>query len=296
MFNMLIELQPRSAGSSEEGGISPQAVAETALSDIMERFAEKKFDVEDLARSLEDQGPYQNVFMQEMEVMNVLVAEIVRSLKELTLGFAGELTMSDSMETLQDCLFLDRIPPAWAKRAWPSLMPLSLWLNNFGSRLTQLEDWMGNPMELPKVTWISGLVNPQSFLTAISQVAAQKNMWELDKLCTFTDVRKWNTADEVEAPTRDGAYIFGMSMQGARWNGTDSTIEKSKPKEMFCIMPVISVRGVSVEKADFKGMYLCPTYQTLQRGPTFIFCAQLKTKSPPGRWVLGGVAMVMEVV
>merc|ERR1711967_2025 len=114
MFNMLIELQPRSAGSSEEGGISPQAVAETALSDIMERFAEKKFDVEDLARSLEDQGPYQNVFMQEMEVMNVLVAEIVRSLKELTL--------SDSMETLQDCLFLDRIPPAWAKRAWPSLM------------------------------------------------------------------------------------------------------------------------------------------------------------------------------
>eukprot|EP00620_Florenciella_sp_RCC1587_P013374 CAMPEP_0182558034 /NCGR_PEP_ID=MMETSP1324-20130603/1743_1 /TAXON_ID=236786 /ORGANISM="Florenciella sp., Strain RCC1587" /LENGTH=2560 /DNA_ID=CAMNT_0024770185 /DNA_START=8 /DNA_END=7690 /DNA_ORIENTATION=+ len=297
MFHMLIELQPRSGGGGDDSGAaSPQAVAEQALSDIMERFAEKKFDVEDLARSLEEQGPYQNVFMQEMEVMNVLVAEIVRSLKELTLGFAGELTMSDMMETLQDSLFLDRIPPAWSKRAWPSLMSLSLWLNNFASRLVQLEEWMGNPMELPKVTWISGLVNPQSFLTAISQVAAQKNMWELDKLCTFTEVRKWVTIDEVEAPTRDGAYIIGMSMQGARWNGADVTIEKSKPKEMFCTMPVISVRGVSVEKADFKGMYLCPTYQTLQRGPTFIFKAQLKTKSPPGRWVLGGVAMVMEVV
>merc|ERR1719231_286238 len=58
---------------------------------------------------------------------------------------------------------------------------------------------MGNPMELPKVTWISGLVNPQSFLTAISQVTAQRNMWELDKLCTFTDVRKWLTVDEVQA-------------------------------------------------------------------------------------------------
>merc|ERR1711998_564367 len=126
----------------------------------------------------------------------------------------------------------------------------SLWLNNFGSRLTQLEDWMGNPMELPKVTWISGLVNPQSFLTAISQVTAQRNMWELDKLCTFTDVRKWLTVDEVEAASRDAAYIIGMSMQGARWNGTDSTIEKSKPKEMFCTMPVISVRGVLVAKAD----------------------------------------------
>ena len=145
--------------------------------------------MEDLARGLEgDVGPYQNVFMQEMEIMNVLVTEIVRSLKELMLGFAGELTMSDGMEALQDALFLDRIPPLWAKRAWPSLMVLSLWLNNFGHRLAQLEDWMGNPTDIPKVTWLSGLVNPQSFLTAISQVAAQKNSWELDKLVTFTEV------------------------------------------------------------------------------------------------------------
>merc|ERR1719231_470003 len=137
----------------------------------MDRFAEKKFDVEDVARGLEgDVGPYQNVFMQEMEVMNVLVAEIVRSLKELALGFSGDLTMSDAMEALQDAIFLDRVPASWAKRAWPSQMTLALWLNNFASRLQQLEDWMGNPSELPKVTWLSGMVNPQSFLTAISQV------------------------------------------------------------------------------------------------------------------------------
>merc|ERR1719440_428781 len=107
----------------------------------MDRFAEKKFDVEDVARGLEgDVGPYQNVFMQEMEVMNVLVTEIVRSLKELQLGFAGELTMSDAMENLQDSLYLDRIPASWAKKAWPSLMNLTMWLKNFMDRLQQLED------------------------------------------------------------------------------------------------------------------------------------------------------------
>lgn len=38
-------------------------------------------------RSLDgEQGPYQNVFLQEMDVMNTLLAEIVRSLKELLLG------------------------------------------------------------------------------------------------------------------------------------------------------------------------------------------------------------------
>merc|ERR1719453_2250999 len=153
MFHMLIELQPRSAGSSEEGGISPQAVAETALSDIMERFAEKKFDVEDISRSLEDQGPYQNVFLQEMTVMNNLLAEIVRSLKELLLGFAGELTMSDAMDTLKSSLFLDAIPGTWYKRAWPSMRKLATWLLDFTMRLNQLEEWTNNPLEIPKVTW-----------------------------------------------------------------------------------------------------------------------------------------------
>lgn len=132
-----------------------------------------------------------------------------------------------------------KVPATWAKRAWPSLRPLASWLADFTLRLTQLEEWQNNPMEvqyvgqsiendafsprasalrcaqnhaqtqsasstcrrcmrseivtiypyttadklnhcnavppfafqIPKVTWISGLVNPQSFLTAICQVS-----------------------------------------------------------------------------------------------------------------------------
>merc|ERR1719164_223263 len=268
-FNTLLELQPRDAGS-DEGAQSPMQVAEMVAADVMDRFGEKKFDVDDLARSLDEQGPYQNVFMQEMDVHNVLLAEIVRSLNELKLGFAGELTMSDAMEGLQNAMFMDQIPAGWAKRSWPSLRPLASWLTNFNLRLNQLDEWQGNPMDIPKVTWISGLFNPQSFLTAINQVAAQRNQWELDKLLNFTDVTKKMTADEID----------GLSMQGARWDLNAVNIEKSKPKEMFSEMPVMNVRGVSADKADSKGMYLCPVYKTEQRGPTFVFQAQLKSKAP----------------
>ena len=121
-------------------------VAEMVAADVMDRFGEKKFDVDDIARSLDDQGPYQNVFMQEMDVHNVLLAEIVRSLNELKLGFAGELTMSDSMETLQDCLFLDRIPPAWAKRAWPSPLRSCSVVAGWSCRL-----WQGCSTQLSRV-------------------------------------------------------------------------------------------------------------------------------------------------
>ena len=291
----ILELQPRDSGGGE-GSLSPDEVAAATTQDVLERFAEKRFDTEDISRSLEELGPFQNVFLQEMDVMNILLTEIVRSLKELQLGFAGELTMSDAMDALKTALYLDRIPSAWQKRAWPSLRPLSSWLADFSLRLVQLEEWQNNPSDIPKVTWLSGLVNPQSFLTAICQVAAQKNQWELDKLLTWTEVTKKTSIEEVEGASRDGAYINGLSVQGARWDVQGAMLERSKPKEMFCRMPVINVKAMAADKVDVSlGIYVCPTYKTEFRGPTFVFCAQLKTRANSGKWVLAGVAMIMDV-
>lgn len=294
VFNTLLELQPRDV-SSGVGASTPQQVAESVANEILEKFGEKLFDVEDLVRSLDEQGPYQNVFIQEMDVMNVLLAEIKRSIKELQLGFAGELTMSDSMESLMTSLYMDRLPTSWAKISWPSMRGLSSWLNNFSDRLNQLEEWSNNPNEIPKVTWLSGLINPTSFLTAICQVTAQRNQWELDKLVTFTDVTKRVEVKELDSSSRDGAYIIGLSMQGARWDLTNVNIEKSQPKEMFCSMPIMNVKAITKEKANVGGIYQCPVYMTEMRGPTWFFNAQLKTKSNPAKWVLAGVALISDI-
>lgn len=89
---------------------------------------------------------------------------------------------------------------------------------------------------------------------------------------------------------------LGLSLQGARWDTTAGVLERSKPKEMFSKMPVMTVRAVSAEKADTSnGIYVCPCYKTEFRGPTFVFCAQLKTKSAAAKWVLAGVALIMDV-
>lgn len=297
ILQTIMELQPRGASAGGEG-MSPDEIASNTCYDIADRFGEKKFDVEDTARGLEEQGPYQNVFLQEMTVMNALLSELMRSLSELKLGFAGELTMSDAMDALKTSLFLDRIPGAWQKRAWPSLRALGAWLIDFNSRLLQLEEWCNNPAEIPKVTWVSGLVNPQSFLTAICQVTAQANKLELDKLVTWTEPTKKMKVDEIDRRSPDGAYIHGLNVQGARWDNSNAMLERSKPKEMFCQMPIINVKSLSAEKvtADIAtGFYVCPTYKTEMRGPTFVFCAQLRTKALSAKWVLAGVALLMDV-
>ena len=65
---------------------------------------------------------------------------------------------------------------------------------------------------------------------------------------------------------------------------------------MFCVMPVINVSGKAKDKVDENGYYSCPCYKTEFRGPTFVFCAQLRTKAPTAKWVLAGVALIMDVV
>merc|ERR1711966_470907 len=145
----ILEMQPRDGGGGGEG-LSPQNVAENALNDILERFGEKKFDTEDISRNLEEVGPFQNVFIQECDAMNVLLDELKRSLAELNLGFAGELTMSDAMDGLMSNLFLDKVPPKWQKLSWPTLRTLPAWLSDLSQRLAQLEEWTASPSEVPK--------------------------------------------------------------------------------------------------------------------------------------------------
>merc|ERR1711988_2087040 len=120
-------------------------------------------------------------------------------------------------------------------------------------------------MEIPKVTWLSGLINPSAFLTAICQVTAQRQQLELDKLVVNTDITK-RFAAEVDQHSRDGAFVCGLSISGARWDLQGGIVERAKPREMFCSMPVINCKAVGADKAEKSGVYECPCYKTEQRG------------------------------
>ncbi|KAF4752811.1 hypothetical protein FOZ63_027435 [Perkinsus olseni] len=305
LFQTLLNLDARSGGSGggdEDAGesMSPLAMAEAFCNDILDDVRDIKFPVDDISRSMpdEEKGPYQYVFLQECSYMNELIFEMVRSLQELQLGFKGELTMSETMENLSNALILEIIPPRWAKLAFPSTRPLRSWLTNLKERCAQLEEWTNDPSSVPKVVDVSKFFNPQSFLTAIKQLCCQQQMLELDKLMVFTEVTK-REKSQIESFSREGAYVTGMFLEGARWDINGNCLDESKPKEMFCKMPVINCKaGLADESGggkSEKGMYICPIYCTPQRRPYFVFAAQLRTKHSPAKWVLAGVAMILDI-
>merc|ERR1711966_502661 len=201
----ILELQPRSGGGAE--GENPVDVVRRTLEGVMESIRSIKFNLEDIASAVaEDRGPYQNVFLQECERMNILTNCMRKTLHELELGLNGELQISAKMEKLQNALFMGRVPDNWEKLAYPSLRSLTPWLHDLTNRATQLQNWTEDPLTIPIVTQLAYLFNPQSFLTAIMQITAQKNKMELDKLVILTGVTRKQT-EELENRARDGAYI-----------------------------------------------------------------------------------------
>ena len=94
---------------------------------------------------------------------------------------------------------------------------------------------------MPSCVWLAGFFNPQSLLTAIMQSTARRNELPLDKMCLQCDVTKKQKDDFTSAP-RDGAYVHGIFMEGARWDIQQSVIMESKLKELYPQMPVINIR------------------------------------------------------
>lgn len=82
-------------------------------------------------------------------------------------------------------LAADRVPDSWATVGYPSLRSLGSWMHNLLQRVAQVQEWTTD-LTVPKSVWLSGLFNPQSFLTAIKQTTARRNEWALDRTVLVT--------------------------------------------------------------------------------------------------------------
>ena len=282
-----------------------QNAAESRISDLLDNLAnesEVMFDIEDIesALDMQDIRPFENVLLQECLLSNALITEIIRSIQELRMGLHGELTMTEDMEQLAQDLAIDAVPAAWSNISYPTERSLPSWLMDLRLRIDQLQDCVARGLQLPMVTWISGLINPVSFLTAVLQTHARSTSTEFDTLSTATEVLKRQIAD-ISSQAREGNYLTGLYLEGARWDMMANNLVSSYPKQMYCKMPVILVKAVTADKDPLankqaqRQIYMCPVYRTTRRCDTYVFTAHLKTKAQPAKWIMAGVALLMDV-
>ncbi|XP_008847899.1 dynein heavy chain 17, axonemal [Nannospalax galili] len=292
LFRTVLEMQPKETDSGAGTGMSREEKVKAVLDEILEKIPET-FNMAEIMAKAAKKTPYVVVAFQECERMNILTNEMRRSLKELNLGLKGELTITTDMEDLSTALFYDTVPKTWVARAYPSMMGLGAWYADLLLRIRELEAWTTD-FALPTTVWLAGFFNPQSFLTAIMQSMARKNEWPLDKMCLSVEVTKKNRED-MTAPPREGAYVYGLFMEGARWDTQTGVIAEAKLKDLTPAMPVIFIKAIPADRVETKNIYECPVYKTRIRGPTYVWTFNLKTKEKAARWTLAAVALLLQV-
>ncbi|XP_057571174.1 dynein axonemal heavy chain 17 [Hippopotamus amphibius kiboko] len=292
LFRTVLEMQPKETDSGASTGVAREEKVKAVLDEILEKIPEM-FNMAEIMAKAAEKTPYVVVAFQECERMNILTNEMRRSLKELNLGLKGELTITTDMEDLSTALFYDTVPDTWVARAYPSMMGLAAWYADLLLRIRELEAWTTD-FALPTTVWLAGFFNPQSFLTAIMQSMARKNEWPLDKMCLSVEVTKKNRED-MTAPPREGSYVYGLFMEGARWDTQTGVITEARLKELTPAMPVIFIKAIPVDRMETKNIYECPVYKTRVRGPTYVWTFNLKTKEKAAKWIVAAVALLLQV-
>ncbi|CBZ51588.1 hypothetical protein NCLIV_013820 [Neospora caninum Liverpool] len=151
----------------------------------------------------------------------------------------------------------------------------------------------------------TSFLNNQGFLTAVLQTYARKTLVPIDALgFTFRVMSTCNPEELVADDTlEDGCYVYGLYIDGARWNYNREVIDDQLPGAMHDIFPVILFQpGVHPALQDTD--YSCPVYKTMRRAgvlsstghsTNFIAAVDLPTDQHPSKWILRGTALVCSV-
>jgi dynein heavy chain len=249
------------------------------------------------------QAPLNIFLFQELQRIQRVIGIVRSNLSNLVSAIDGNVVMTPELLEDLNMIFDARIPRSWthdasgAEISW--LVPnLGLWFTGLLDRVQQLSNWLDHGRL--KAYWLPGFLNPQGFLTAMRQEVTRqhkKDQWSLDDVVTHTTVLNVDLDKIKEAPD-EGQNIYGIHLEGAKWNRPDGKLEESDPKVLFSQMPVIRVTAITLKDKKSKGAdygpfgpFDCPVYKYPRRTDKYLVMRiNLKTEVAPSHWRLRGLA------
>ncbi|XP_044541337.1 dynein axonemal heavy chain 10 [Gracilinanus agilis] len=293
MWSHLLELQPQTGESGT--GISREDYIAQVAQDIENKMP-KVFDLDSIRKHLGlGISPTTVVLLQELERFNKLTIRMMKSLAELQRALAGEVGMSNELDDVARALFIGNIPGIWRKLAPDTLKTLGNWMLYFLRRFAQYTTWVLESD--PNVMWLSGLHIPESYLTALVQATCRKNGWPLDRSTLFTQVTKFQDADEVTERAGQGCFVSGLYLEGADWDLEKGCLIKSQPKVLVVDLPILKIIPIEAHRLKLQNTFRTPVYTTSMRrnamGIGLVFEADLFTTRHISHWVLQGVCLTL---
>ena len=170
--------------------------------------------------------------------------------------------MSDELDLIGDQLYNAFLPQNWRRFAPATQKGLGAWAFHFEMRLNQYEGWIdaGEPASI----WLSGLMEPASYSTALIQTTCRHRKWALDKSTMFTTLTDFFTTEEV-SHLESGSYVHGLFLEGAGWSRERGCLIVQKPKQLVQQIPLLQVIPIEASKLKLQGTFRTPLYVTAAR-------------------------------
>ena len=236
MVAKVLSIQPRVGGGSG-GGLTPDEVVlekAKALTENIPPNLDRAEGLKDLFKTSNGLLPsLTTVLVQEMEKFNRLLGVMRRSLDDLVQAIGGFIVMSSELDAMYLSLTNGVVPANWEAVAYPSLKPLTPWFADLVLRVDFLSTWLtqGSPVAY----WISGLFFPQGFMTGCLQTHARQYKIAIDELAFSFQVLEAEEPGQVEERPVDGVYIYGLYMDGARYNRDQKCVDEQHPVSIFVL-------------------------------------------------------------
>jgi len=226
---------------------------------------------------------------------------MVISLDQLEKGIKGFVVISPDLEVMMTSLSQNCVPVKWSF-AYLSLKSLGNWFVDLNDRYKFFETWANKVNYPPCVHWISAYTYPTGFTTGLLQKFARKDDKSppIDKLAFDFIPTPRPVADITEQP-KDGAFITGLFLEGAKWNHDKQFLMEPEVMELFCSMPVIHFRPIPMRAKSLPNLYVCPTYyypsrQAIGARESFMISIELKTGDQASDfWIKRGTALLMSL-
>ncbi|ESL05658.1 dynein heavy chain [Trypanosoma rangeli SC58] len=241
------------------------------------------------------------VVSQEIDVFNVIIKKVQRTLLQLKRGIKGEVVMSWELEGMFDACLLGQVPQLWHEGGYLSRKPLASWFQDTLRRVEFFRDWNDNGK--PMSFWLSGFFFPQGFLTGVLQAHSREHKIPIDDICFRTNVTRYELVDDIVTTPTSGVLIHGLFLEGARFDLAGMMLDESRPRELYTNMPVIHLEPVRLkERVLTESTLECPVYKTCARAgalsttglsTNFVVLLDLNVgAATPEHWVRRGVALL----
>jgi len=302
MMETLLSLQPRSTGGGGNAKSSDEIVTEMAL-DIEDKIPDLLMDEEAGPDTfvIQENGlllSLATVLKQEMVKFNRLLSVVKSSLIDIRKAIKGLIVMSSDLDSLYTAFLNNAVPEIWKAVSFESLKSLGSWVKDLIERVDFLRGWVinGQPKSFPLPVFFF----PQGFMTGTLQTFARKHMEAVDTLRFKFEMLEEEDPTKIENAPDDGVLIYGLFMEGARWDKAKRFIQDSNPAEMYCPLPLIHFQP-AVHYIPPEGLYECPVYKTTVRkgvlsttglSTNFVIAVDIPTDRDSQSWILAGVAAI----